>query len=121
MSTFKMTAERIDNTNPSFPDADAWKVRIINPRGNRFTTKFYMGVGHKGAEPKLADVLGSLIADAECVEGRSLEEFAEDLGYEIDSIKAAKQCEKTYNACLKIAERLESFLTEDEREEYRDK
>lgn len=121
MSDFKMTAERIDNTNETFQDADAWKVRIINPRGNRYTTKYYMGYGHKGAEPKVEDVLSSLISDAECVEDRSLEEFAEDLGFEINSIRDAKRVEKTYKKCLKIAERLESFLTEDEREEYRDK
>jgi hypothetical protein len=120
MSAFKITSERIDNTNKSFPNSDAWKVRIINPRGLRYTTKFYKGYGHNGAAPTLEEVLSSLILDAECVEDRSLEEFAEDLGYQISSLADAKQCEKAYKACLKASERLETFLTETEREAYRD-
>lgn len=112
MNGFKMTAERTDNHNKNFRNADAWTVRITNPRGEKLQRKFYMGYGHKGATPKLADVMEALITDAACYESAdgSPAAFMAEFGYE-DRAEAIK----AYKACQRTAERLETFLTEDER------
>ena len=46
--------------------------------------------------PILADVMSSLVGDAQCVaDGQTFEDFADDLGYDIDS----REAERVYNGC----------------------
>ena len=115
---FKINSVRIDNTNETFPNSDAWKVQITNPRGQTLTRKYYKGYGHKGAEPSIEEFMGSLISDADCVAYRSELDFANDLGYDYTTRQEIKYVHKIYKACEKIAERLETFLTPDEREAF---
>lgn len=113
MSDFKFTASRTDSTDPSFRNSDAWTVRITNPRGETMQRKFYMGYGLKGRKPTLAEVMECLITDAACVADTDLSEFTASLGY-----ADASHARKAYNACRRTADRLETFLTEEERESF---
>ena len=58
---------------------------------------------------KTADVLHSLVIDAEAVDYGDFESWCNDLGYDPDSRKA----EATYNACLKIGLKLLNALGTD--------
>lgn len=113
MSNFKFTAIRTENTRKDFKNADAWTVRITNPRGGTMQRKYYMGTGHKGRKPTLAEVMESLLTDAACVVDTNLSEFMADYGYE-----EASHARKAYNACRRTADRLETFLTAEERESF---
>ncbi len=56
--------------------------------------------------PLLRDVLYSFVQDAQCVEGRSFEEFASEFGYDTDSRKA----ERIYVTSLRLQLALQSLL-----------
>lgn len=57
--------------------------------------------------PELADVMASLVGDAQGIEGRTFEEWASDYGYDTDSRKA----HATYEACSSIRRRIVSFMS----------
>ncbi len=59
--------------------------------------------------PALADVLSSLVMDAEVIDHGTFEEWADNLGMDKDSRKA----EATYKACLEIGLKLRNALGED--------
>jgi len=72
----------------------------------QMTLFFSMGIG-LDHEPETQDVLECLSSDCVSVENtQSFEDWASDLGYDMDSRKAYK----TYKICQKQAERLECFL-----------
>jgi len=58
------------------------------------------------AAPALADVLHSLLLDAEALDSATFEDWACDLGYDTDSRKA----ESIYRACLAIGLKLRRML-----------
>jgi hypothetical protein len=121
-----MACERTD-ANPNMSesrDMDHWKCliqRYGQRRRNhgkpgsttgksRMTLTFSQGYGHKGAEPKLADVLDCLASDAAGAENaQDFEEWCSEYGYDPDSRKA----EKTYNTVEHQAARLKTFLGDD--------
>ena len=112
---FSITSTRIDNTNPEFKNSDAWRVTVKNPRGKTLSRKFYKGYGHKGAKPTLQEFMECMISDARCAEDYgSMEEFADNLGYERDTVSERRRVHRIYEACQKIATKLETFLTEEE-------
>lgn len=53
-------------------------------------------------EPKIEDILGCLISDAQCCDGQDFEEFADEFGYDKDS----RSAEKIFNSCLHIYKEL---------------
>lgn len=110
---FKITSTRTENTNPVFKDFDAWKVRITNPRGKTFSTKFYQGSAFNGQKPELRRVLESLILDANVAMDISEEEFLEDLYFDDEEYG-----KKAYKNCININNRLELFLTHSERQYF---
>ena len=113
---FKIKSVGIANLTEDFPDADAWDVTVTNPRGQTLTQKYYKGSAHKGAAPEVMEFMNALVSDADCVAHRdSVEEFAADLGYEIDTPEELWHVTKIYKACQKTAQRLETFLTWQER------
>ena len=67
-------------------------------------------------EPGLKSVLWSLVLDSDVLECESFEEWANNFGYEEDSISA----EKIYQACLKIALKVNRMFTRDELEQLRE-
>lgn len=114
MRGFKMTAVRSYGNDKMWQNCDAWKVVITNPRGQRMTRQYYMGKGFNGEAPKLEQVMESLITDASCyASSRNVADFHREFGYEEYS-----HALKAYNACKRTAERLETFLTPEEREHF---
>ena len=82
-----------------------------------FTTYFSQGLGHRHASkrltpPKLESVVESLALDCSGIDMK-FEEWADNLGYDQDSIKALN----TYNTCRKISEDLKEFLGDEGYEE----
>jgi hypothetical protein len=64
-----------------------------------------------GPVPSVADVVASLVCDADCWESsRDLEDFAANYGGEIKSLADAKRIEASYLACAETAKRLRAFL-----------
>jgi hypothetical protein len=59
-------------------------------------------------EPKLADVVYSLVSDASAIDYATFEEWAGDVGYDTDSRKG----EQVYRACLEIGLKLRAMLGE---------
>lgn len=70
----------------------------------------------KPLEPKLADVLHSLVMDADAIDCGDFEEWAEDMGYDTDSRKA----EATYRACLEIGLKLRKAVGDQGMDQLRD-
>jgi hypothetical protein len=102
-----MTAERTDS-NPNMVDSsnmDHWKCVLARGK-KRMTVYFSMGYGHKGAEPRVDEVLSCLSSDSVSVADHDFEEWCSELGYETDSRKA----EKTFKTCEHQAKRLQNFL-----------
>lgn len=112
---FSITSTRTYNNNLQFLNSDAWQVRIKNPRGKTFSTKYYMGYGYHGKKPSLKQVLESLILEANVAYDIPEDEFIEDLYPDNPELGA-----KLYKQCGKIADRLENFLTHDERQFFED-
>lgn len=57
-------------------------------------------------KPNATDIFSCLISDAQSVQGATFEDWASDLGYDVDSRKA----EKTYRSCQDEATNLQKFL-----------
>lgn len=92
-------------------------VRIYSDDRTAEITGFYsQGSGHRvkrggkmvHPHPKVADVLGAFLMDASCAD-EGFEDWADNLGYDQDSIKARE----TYQACQKSRAMVEAFLMED--------
>ena len=62
--------------------------------------------------PTIDDVLGSLASDARVMDCRNFSEWADDYGYDTDSLKARK----IYDACIEIALQLKALLGSDQLE-----
>jgi hypothetical protein len=62
----------------------------------------------KPIEPKLADVVYSLVSDAEAIDYSIFDSWAESLGYDTDS----RTVEATYRACVEIGLSLRAALGE---------
>lgn len=95
--------------------ASHWEVivyyRILPSKDvNAITTSYHMGSAHKD-EPRIADVVHSLISDAQCA-ADSFEGFCSEFGYDADSIKALG----IYKACKKNAIKIARLLGEDLKE-----
>lgn len=67
---------------------------------------YSMGSAHTG-EPKVLDVVGSLVMDASCED--TFKDFCDSFGYDQDSRKA----EKVWKACQSIKVRLHKLLGSD--------
>ena len=63
----------------------------------------------KRIEPDPVDVIASLVMDSSVLDSGGFEDWASDLGYDIDSRKA----EAVYRACLEIALKLRAAIGED--------
>jgi len=99
-------SERVAS-NPNFDDFDGDHWRVTLRKGNKsLTIYFSKGYGHNGKKPRIEELLNSIASDI--TEG-SFEDWANNLGYDVDSRKA----EKTYKACLRQTEKAERFLGEE--------
>lgn len=66
--------------------------------------------GKKIPSPALVDVLYSLVMDSDVIEYDCFEDWAENFGYDSDSLKA----KSIYDACLSIALKLRKLINLDE-------
>lgn len=86
------------------PDMTGWRVMLSWGQVATLSTDYFTGSAIK--EVTVADVLYSLLMDVTMVEGRSFEEWCDDLGLDTDSRRALK----TYEACVAQVEPLKAFL-----------
>lgn len=107
----------VDGPSPDMPaGSTSWTVTLSwgGPEGRftkrpdvrTITTGFHMGPAFE-REPKAADVLHSLMLDADT--GRyceTFEDFCAEFGYDTDSRRA----EQVYNACVASVEKVDAFL-----------
>jgi len=101
-----MTTARADS-NPNMDGSqnmDHWHVTLKHA-GRRMTLVFSKGHGHNGAEPTATEVLACIQGDATYGD-MPFEEWARDLGYDIDSRKA----ERTHNAVVRQTERARKLI-----------
>lgn len=90
-------------------EAVKWECEYGKPARVLANTNIAALLGSKPLQPDMADVLYSLVSDADVLDISSFEEWASDLGYDTDS----RQAEKTYRACLDIALKLRNGLSEE--------
>ena len=57
----------------------------LNLKDKAMPIYYSLGIGHNGREPTIYDILESIRMDAQCIEDRTFEGFAFELGYDIDS------------------------------------
>lgn len=88
--------------------ARGWTVKLVHQKRS-ITVPFWQGAAHT-KPPTAADVLSCLVSDASSYESaRDFEDWARDLGYDTDSIKA----KRTYEACGRTAKRVRTLLGKD--------
>lgn len=102
--------------NPNLEDSatmDHWKCEIRSAeRDKKMTVTFSRGPAFAGAAPPIDEVLSCLASDSASTE-ESFEDWCASLGYDSDSRKA----ERTYNVCVKQAEKLKNLLGDEAYEE----
>lgn len=90
---------------------NGWRVTLKNARGQRYTVPFFKGIGLPDTPPTAAEVLECLISDALGYRNaRSFDDWAAEYGYDTDSRAAYR----TFEACRRVSERLDKFLTPEE-------
>lgn len=95
---------------------DEWRVSFDRSRAIPIRESYFTGLGHrvtmgsgvKVIEPTAASVLYSLTMDDP--DGESFEDWANNFGYDSDSIKALE----TYKSCVRIGEELRRFFTDEQ-------
>jgi hypothetical protein len=93
--------------NENFPNSDAWTC-TFKYRGNEMDVPFYMGVGLRGEEPQMLEVLECLFMDAEAG-SMTFTEWCCEYGYNNDSINDLA----TYELCVSLCDNLKQLLKED--------
>jgi hypothetical protein len=79
-------------------------------QGRRMSTDFWQGTGIS-EPPTVADVFDCLLSDAATIESsRDFEEWAADMGHDIDSVSDLRRAKKLYNAVSRQTERLKRLL-----------
>lgn len=95
--------------------ADEFRITIRRDPDKEMATSYYMGTGHRRnlrpVAPKAADVLQSLIMDAQAIY-QSFENWSSEYGYDSDSRKALR----TYDACCEIGRKMRKMFSRAERE-----
>jgi hypothetical protein len=101
--------ERTDGVSMS---RDAYHFALTIKRGtNSMECEYSMGKAHGGRNPEIVEVLECLLTDTDSVDGRTFEEFCDDMGYDEDSRKAFA----TFELIQKQAEQLAPFFTKQDR------
>ncbi|KWH50715.1 hypothetical protein [Burkholderia cepacia] len=83
-------------------------------RKEGFAVEYSMGSAHRDS-PKLADVFGCLLSDADSTE-ETFEDWCDSLGYDSDSRKA----ERTYHACRATAAKVAELFSKSELDDLRE-
>jgi hypothetical protein len=102
-----MTVRQTDR-NPNMDDyrMDHWRC-YLRCDSRRMSIVFSMGVGHRGKQPHVTDVLDCLASDAAgIVNSPRFEDWCGDYGYDSDSRKALR----TFKTCERAAASLRRLL-----------
>ena len=93
-----------------YRDATHWRVYLRNiSNGEKMQLTYTMGPGHKGREPRVAEIMDSCLADASfALSNASYIEFARELGIEPDS-----RARRVFDSLVAQTEKLRRFLGED--------
>lgn len=86
---------------------DAWTV-TLSYQGRKLQTSYNTGMAHTDKDPDVADVLSSVLSDSRDTD-LLFEDWAGDLGYDPDSIKALK----VFKACKRLAPKVSRLLGAD--------
>lgn len=90
------------------PYGTYWTVTLTY-QGRSMTTPFHMGSAWV-SEPEAANVLESLVFDAESItDARDFEDWCGNCGYDTDS----REAERTYHACAELGLRVRALLGAD--------
>lgn len=81
-----------------------WRVTLQRDH-QKESFDYFMGSAHTG-EPEISDVVYCILMDAQALNAQGFEDWAAELGYDTDSRKA----EKTYQACLDNARKLQTLF-----------
>ena len=104
-----ITTRRVDTSPYMDPDMDHWKV-TLHYQGRRMTVPFSMGYGLGGRTPTVRDVMPCLVIDTVHLENTAgLEDWARDIGYDPDSLKARR----IYRACQREAKQFRALFGDD--------
>ena len=93
-------------SSPNRTTVDQWAITVFDEDGNPHMFDYFTGLGRRQGlnnpkQPKVADVLYSLLSDASA-EQRNFHEWCSDYGHSLDSISALN----AYRACLDTAHAL---------------
>lgn len=87
----------------------AYTVALTGPN-YAFSTKYSRGMAHARKEVSPDDIIPCLLTDARCFnDAIGVEEFAADLGYDMDTRESREKAKKAYCACGQAAARLDSI------------
>ena len=85
----------------------------LSYRGRRMTVDFWMGRG-LDHEPSSWEVLTAMLSDASSYDSASgLEDWASDMGFDLDSREALRRAAKLYRDVERQTERLKKLLGDD--------
>ena len=97
-------------------DDDGWERtewRCLLTRGDRaMTVPFFTGLAHT-EEPTADQVVGCLMSDASAIEYASVDEWIEDMGVEISSVRDVRKWEATYQSIGVQTLQLRALLGDD--------
>ena len=107
-------------SSPNRTTVDQWAITLLDEDGCHHMFDYYTGLGcrqgcNNPKQPKVADVLYSLLSDASA-EQRNFHEWCSDYGHSLDSISALN----TYRACLDTAAALRKCFSNELLAELRD-
>jgi hypothetical protein len=107
MDAITMDIEHVGRTERDGWKCTEWAVTLYF-EDRYMDTPFYTGLAL--GEPTVDDVLNALFMDSSSIETtNSFEEWAMEMGYDIDS----RSAEKTYNQCIEQYRNLKELLRED--------
>jgi hypothetical protein len=102
----RITAERTGHDEGWRRDEDNWdhyamRIRLKNGSTSRqVTIPWNQGTAHGSATPDAASVFNSLILDAATyADVDSVQEFADEFGYEFETYQQKRRVSKMYTAC----------------------
>lgn len=107
---------RPDEINDWASDSRHWEVVLeyLDEYTRKYMPIYFTQGSAWKTKPTANDVLSSLLLDVQTIEGQNFSEWAYNLGYSDDSIKALK----IYDACLKENKEIKNWLGVDKYNEF---
>lgn len=107
-----MTVQSGAPWSESTHDMTGWTVTLTF-KGRTMTTPYYMGKGHDGNEPTIAEVLHSLFVDASCAYDTLDDYVGEFLSLDEQTHEAIADARRTWKAYIASAKKTRRLLGQD--------